>query len=98
MKLEINKKLNLSLTNFRFLAIVPQFYNTPLTCCGLNVSMEFDKRKESKKFQQHMIDIFSKKQTVRAYVITSNCRIPVDIHGGNVGECYFGYINPTICE
>jgi hypothetical protein len=102
IKLEVENSQPIDIINCRVLAIIPQenpysYEDLPkphITCCGINVSVEFEKEPDSTK--EYIAGIVSKGKTVKCWIIKDNNRIPIDIHGGNVGKCYFGYINPTI--
>ena len=104
MKLEIENCEPICLNECRVLAVIPQeqpysYEDLPkphIKCCGLNVCLEFTEEPEQTK--SYIADIVSKAKTVKCWIVKDSNRIPVDIHGGNVGKCYFGYINPTIFD
>jgi len=105
LKLEVeNCDNSIELINCRVLAIIPQeqpysYEDQPqphIKRCGLNVGLEFVKEPDQTK--RYITDIVAKGGTVKCWIIKDDNRIPVDIHGGNVGKCYFGYINSTIFD
>ncbi len=97
MKLELKNGLTRKLSSVKILAIIPNSLDIPIKCCGLNIRMEHNQKTEN-NFDDYITSYVSKSKTVRGYIIGDNIRIPIDIHGGNTNECYFGYINPTIFQ
>lgn len=95
MKLELENGLRRELSNIKVLAIIPKNIDIPEKCCGLNIRMEHNQKTEN-DFDDYITSYVSKAKTVHGYIIGDNIRVPIDIHGGNTNECYFGYINPTI--
>lgn len=81
------------LSDVKVLAVIPWSEN--IVCCGLNVRMAYETENDTDKY---LTDIVSKGEVVRIHLVSEAFNIPVDIHGGNVGECYFGNINPTVFE
>jgi len=104
MKLEIDGFETIPLIKCRVLSTIPQYPSysyeeqevTDIKCCGLCVSLEF--AKESQIINEYMTELILKRETIKGWIVKDSNRIPVDIHGGNVGKCYFGYINPTIFD
>jgi len=91
--------LELDITDITVLAIIPTVVNEEekknARNTGLNLCIDFDY--EEHEFRQHMINGIINGGNggwVRCIIVSGDYRIPIDIHGGNMGECYFGYINP----
>ena len=95
MKLELENGLVRELSSVKILAIIPKTLHIPEKCCGLNIKMEHNQKIEN-DFDEYITSYVSKAKTVHGYIINDNVRVPIDIHGGNTNECYFGYINSTI--
>jgi len=95
-----------SLTDAFVLAVCPLGAgNPPGRFSGLNMCLVFSDTIKSEKrayddlvlnFKRKKIDVFT------IYLCGKNgVKIPVEIHGGNVGSptsCYFGYINPLMFD
>lgn len=97
MKLKLDNGMERKLSSVKCLAIMPQREDTPITCCGLNIRMEHNSRTQD-SFDDYITGFVSKSKIVHGYLINDSVKIPIDIHGGNTNECYFGYINPTILD
>lgn len=103
MKLRLENGMEKALGNVSVLSVVYKHLYMHDKCCGLNIKLNFVSQDHTKadKYIQAKI---SHGEIVDAYLIGSlknhsiKACIPISIHGGNVGESYFGYINPTILE
>ena len=69
---------------------------------GINVTLEYDKDDVPEGIIEYLTSHIRWKPVgdgiVRVYVEYNGNRVPVDIHGGNVDECWHGFINTTIWE
>lgn len=97
MKLKLDNGMERELSNVKCLAIIPKREDIHITCCGLNMRIEHNSKTED-SFDDYITGFISKSKTVHGYLINDSVKIPIDIHGGNTNECYFGCINPTILE
>jgi len=103
MKLRLVNGMEKALGDVSVLAVITCSNYIDNKYCGLNVKINFVDQDHTKadKYIQAKI---SHGEIVDGYLIGSlkNCTfkvcIPISIHGGNVGESYFGFINPTIFE
>jgi len=97
MKLKLDNGMERELSSVKCLAIIPKRHDTHITCCGLNIRMEYNSITED-DFDNYITSFVSKSKTVHGWLINEDMKIPIDIHGGNTNQCYFGYINPSIFE
>ena len=93
--LRLDNGMELLLDCARVLAIIPKRENFDDRVCGINVSLEFSH--ESEEIEEFVLkEIHSGDHFAKGTILINGNKIPVDIHGGNAGEAYFGYVNPTL--
>ena len=96
MTLDFKDGYQIELSDIEILAIVSK--SEHIKCRGLNVCMIFDEENVSSESLQEINTLIGSGKILEAHVVTNDYKIPVDIHGGNVGQCYFGYVNPTLFD
>ena len=97
MELEINN-MRLKLSDVKVLGIMSEPQGLDKRCCGINISLEYAKEDQSDDVEKHIESFICSCGNAHGYIIKGLNRIPIDLHGGNIDECYFGYINPTLLE